>query len=100
MILCSVKLRNVSLSDSDFVLIAVRLKSSRLPSKALRDINGKSLLLRLVERIEKRFSRKQIIICTSVNSGDDEIHTFAIENDIACYRGDELDVMKRFIFVV
>jgi spore coat polysaccharide biosynthesis protein SpsF len=84
-------------SSEDFVFVAVRLKSSRLPRKALIDVEGKPLLLRLVERIEERFSRQQVVLCTSVHPQDDGIQEFAEEHGITCYRGDEMDVMHRFI---
>ena len=83
--------------SEQFVLVAVRLKSTRLLRKALADVAGKPLLLRLVERVAERFPRDKIVLCTSVNPQDDGIEEFARQHGIASYRGDEQDVMARFI---
>jgi len=89
--------RNVLSREGVYVLVAVRMKSSRLPLKALLDINGKPLLLRLIDRISERISLNKIIICTSSNLQDDAIESFSIQNDLNYFRGSELDVMDRFI---
>jgi spore coat polysaccharide biosynthesis protein SpsF len=80
-----------------YVFIAVRMKSSRLPLKAMLDIFGKPLLLRLIERIAESISLSKIVICTSTNSQDDEIEHFAIRHKFNYFRGAEMDVMGRFI---
>ena len=83
--------------NEQFIFVAVRLKSTRLLRKALADVAGKPLLLRLVERIAERFPFDRIVLCTSVNPQDDEIEEFANKHGVNCFRGDELDVMDRFI---
>jgi len=80
-----------------YVLVAVRMKSSRLPLKALLNVYGKPLLLRLIDRLSERISLNKIIICTSSNVQDDVLESFCIQNDINYFRGSELDVMDRFI---
>lgn len=80
-----------------YVFVAVRLKSTRLLRKALADVAGKPLLLRLVERVAEKFPRDRIVLCTSVNPQDDEIAELARQHRLNCYRGDEQDVMARFI---
>lgn len=73
------------------------MKSSRLARKALLDVGGKPLLLRLVERVAEKFPRERIVLCTSTHPQDDEIEDFAGRHGLDCFRGDELDVMARFI---
>lgn len=80
-----------------FVFVAVRLKSTRLQRKALADVAGKPLLLRLVERVSEGFPRERIVLCTSTHPQDDELEAFARQHGLHCYRGDEQDVMARFI---
>jgi spore coat polysaccharide biosynthesis protein SpsF len=80
-----------------YVFVAVRMKSSRLALKAMLDIYGKPLLLRLVERISESIPLDKIVICTSDNSQDDEIIEFSIRHDLNFFRGDEMDVISRFI---
>jgi len=79
------------------VFVAVRMKSSRLPLKALSDIHGKPLIQRLVNRLLETTPQNRIILCTSVHSQDDAIQYFASENGLNCFRGDEMDVMGRFL---
>ncbi len=80
-------------------LVAVRLKSSRLPKKALADLYGESLIIRLTERVRQAKIPAEVIWCTSTNSQDDSLAQLASERGISCFRGSELDVMSRFIQV-
>jgi len=82
---------------SAFLFIAVRLKSTRLPKKALADIAGKPMLLRLIERQLECFSHEQLVVCTSTHAQDDPLEILAYKAGVHCFRGDKLDVMKRFI---
>ena len=90
-------MNNILGKESTYVFIAVRMKSSRLPLKAMLDIFGKPLLLRLIERIAESISLSKIVICTSTNSQDDEIEHFAIRHKFNYFRGGAMDVMGRFI---
>ncbi len=53
-------------------LITARLKSSRLPLKIMKDLNGKPVIQRIVERAREIHSipDKDIVICTSANPQD------------------------------
>ncbi len=88
---------NVLTKPEFHVFVAVRMKSSRLPFKAMLDVYGKSMLLRLVERLAEKIPKGNIVICTSINAQDDEIERFSNLHQLNVYRGDELDVMDRFI---
>jgi spore coat polysaccharide biosynthesis protein SpsF len=79
------------------VLIAVRMKSSRLKSKALSEIEGKPLVGHLIERMKRVQNAGQIILCTSTHKDDEVLLDIADQYGIKKYAGDELDVMKRFI---
>jgi len=80
-------------------LVAVRLKSSRLPLKALADLSGKPLIIRLTERVREAKIPSDIVWCTSTHPQDDPLEELANKNNISIYRGSELDVMARFIDV-
>ena len=80
-------------------LVAVRLKSSRLPRKALADLNGKPLIIRLTDHVRQAKIPHDVIWCTSTHSQDDPLEQLASEHGITCFRGSELDVMSRFIEV-
>ena len=81
------------------ILVAVRLKSTRLPRKAMADLCGKPLIIRLTERVRQAEIPYEVVWCTSKNSQDDPLEQLAVEHGISVYRGSELDVMSRFIEV-
>jgi spore coat polysaccharide biosynthesis protein SpsF (cytidylyltransferase family) len=80
-------------------LVAVRLKSRRMPRKALADLAGQPLIVRLTERVSQAKLPGAVYWCTSTNADDDPLEALADQTDAWIYRGDELDVMSRFIEV-
>jgi len=78
-------------------LIAVRMKSRRLPKKALLKLNGKPMIVRLYERLLLSKGLSEVIICTSIHRDDDPIEKIANRYDMAVFRGHEDDVMERFL---
>lgn len=77
------------------ICVAVRMKSSRCPKKALADLYGQPLILRLHERVQE--AGYPIVWCTSTHKEDNKLAQLARWNSIDCYQGDELDVMSRFL---
>lgn len=76
-------------------LITARLKSSRLPLKLLLDLNGKTMVERVIERVKQVGYVQDVVLCTSINAQDRPLVDIAIKNDIYYYLGDEGDVLKR-----
>jgi len=76
-------------------LITARLKSTRLPQKLLKSINGKPLIEIMVDQIRQIPSAEKIIVCTSTNPEDDRLASFCSEAGILCHRGSEEDVLAR-----
>jgi spore coat polysaccharide biosynthesis protein SpsF len=76
-------------------LITARLKSSRLPQKLLLDLNGRSILERVIDRCKKVADVSEIILCTSTNPQDKPLVDTALKNNIYYYLGSEPDVLKR-----
>lgn len=76
-------------------LITARLKSSRLPQKLLLDLNGRTILERVIDRCKKVSDISEIILCTSTNPQDKPLVDTALKNDIYYYLGSEPDVLKR-----
>ena len=87
------------MTDKVLVLVAVRLKSIRLPRKALADLYGQPVIARLTERVQQAKIPAEVIWCTSTNKQDDLIEELASQSNVKCFRGAELDVMSRFIEV-
>jgi spore coat polysaccharide biosynthesis protein SpsF len=79
--------------------IIVRLKSKRLPNKALLEINGFSMTEQLIRRIKQSKYVNNIVICTSKNVDDKPLIEKAKDWGVECYAGDEDDVLLRMIQV-
>ena len=76
-------------------LITARLKSTRLPLKIIKDLNGKTVIERLVDRAKEIKDISEIVLCTSTNPQDRPLVDIAQENNIYYFNGDEEDVLKR-----
>ncbi len=84
--------------EADFIITA-RLKSSRLPKKILLEVEGKTLIQHMINRIKHSRKIKKIIIATSTNKQDDILEDIAKQENIFCFRGSEEDVLMRLFFV-
>jgi spore coat polysaccharide biosynthesis protein SpsF len=81
-------------------VIQARIKSKRLPGKVMLPIplhSNKPILLWIIEELKKSSFNNEIIVATSRNVENDIIESFCIQNDINCFRGDEENVLSRFI---
>lgn len=88
------KLENVN--NKAGVVILSRYSSSRLPGKALMKIDGKPVLMYIIERLTQILQKKDIIIATSDEPTDDVIEQFALKNGVDCFRGSLSNVSRRF----
>lgn len=85
------------MQEDIFFIIQARVDSTRLPGKILLPFyKGRSILELLIEKLQRIESAK-IVIATSVNPGNEAVEEFAKSKNILCYRGDENDVLMRFI---
>lgn len=83
-------------------IIQARMKSTRLPGKILLLLplaGGKPLLKWIVDELKKSKYTAAIVIATSVNPENDVLTSFCNTNDVNCFRGDEEDVLSRFISI-
>ena len=78
-------------------LITGRLKSTRLPKKLLLEIEGKSVITHMIDRLKQAKKIDEIIICTSTNEQDKPLGEIAKNNNIQCYFGDPDDVLLRLL---
>lgn len=78
-------------------LITARLKSSRLPLKILLDLNGKTVIERIIDRAKKIKNISEIVVCTSTNPQDKPLVDIAMENGVYYFNGDEEDVLQRLL---
>lgn len=77
--------------------ITARLKSSRLKRKILLDLNGKSVLDRVIERCKVVQGIDGVVLCTSTNPEDSVLYENALINRIQFYPGSEDDVLDRLL---
>ena len=77
-------------------IIQARMGSERLPGKVLLEIEGKPMLLHIVERLKSCRLIDEIIIATSHNAEDDAIAELAKEHSIPVVRGSGDNVLSRF----
>jgi glutamate-1-semialdehyde aminotransferase/spore coat polysaccharide biosynthesis protein SpsF (cytidylyltransferase family) len=77
-------------------IVQARMGSSRLPGKSMADIEGKPMLLRVVDRVKRASLVDRVVVATSRQPADDAIEEMCRANAIQCYRGSENDVLDRF----
>ncbi len=76
-------------------IIVSRLKSQRLPNKALKLINNEPLITHLIKRLKLAKNVDKIVLATTKNNEDLKICNLAKNNKINFFRGDEKNVLKR-----
>jgi glutamate-1-semialdehyde 2,1-aminomutase/spore coat polysaccharide biosynthesis protein SpsF len=77
-------------------ILQARVASTRLPGKVLADIAGHPMLWHVVNRVRHAKLVNQLVVATSDKPSDDPIADFCNREGIACFRGNEDDVLDRF----
>jgi len=79
------------------VVIQARIGSNRLPGKTLMPLNGKSLLKRVIDNVRSLNFVDQIVVATTTLEEDNLIDFFCQEKKINVFRGDNHNLLKRFV---
>lgn len=79
------------------VIIQARMTSTRLPGKVLLDLAGRPLLSQQLARLRASRETDEIVIATTVNATDDPLVELARKEGVRCFRGDEQDVLSRYL---
>jgi len=82
-------------NDKVIASIQARSSSSRLPSKVLKKICNKPMLLLMLERLSKCKLLDEIIIATTDNEKDDPIAELSTKYGYNVFRGSEFDCLDR-----
>jgi spore coat polysaccharide biosynthesis protein SpsF len=77
------------------ILITARLKSKRLPLKALKLIKGRPMICHMLDRLRLAQKPEQIIICTSTVEKDRPLIQIAAQENVQYFCGDPDDVLLR-----
>lgn len=80
------------------VIIQARMGSSRLPGKVMKNIEGKTILQHVIDRLKESKIVDEVIVATTINKIDDILEDECINLDIKCFRGSEDDVLSRYYF--
>ena len=83
------------MGDHTVIIVQARMSSSRLPGKVLMPILGKSLLHRMIERLQMIRHKALIVIATSEEPSDDIIVEEAFRVGVPCFRGNLNNLLDR-----
>lgn len=76
-------------------IVQARFGSTRLPGKMLLDLCGHPILHWVLARACRSREVNLVVLATSTSRDDDPLTTLANDLGIACFRGDEHDVLGR-----
>jgi len=76
--------------------VQARTGSTRLPGKALLDIEGQTMLARVVGRCRRARSLDEVVVATTVEPADDAIVAECERLGARVFRGSERDVLSRY----
>lgn len=100
------KTKNQMLKEEDFkkakiaTIIACRLKSSRLPKKALAKIGDLTSVEYCIKNALKFKNVDQVILATSSLESDAELKDYTYNNKVIFHTGHPEDVMKRYLDII
>lgn len=87
-------------NQSVWAIVVARMASSRMPGKAMAEVNGQPTVLHLLERLKLADTLDRIVLCTTTLDEDDAIADLAERAGVACHRGPVEDVLGRMLGAV
>ena len=76
--------------------VMARTGSSRLPNKAMADLGGQPMWVRVVNRVRRAKRLDETIVATTTNTRDDVIAETCVRRGWRYFRGEEYDVLDRY----
>jgi spore coat polysaccharide biosynthesis protein SpsF (cytidylyltransferase family) len=80
--------------------VPCRMKSSRLPNKAIKDIYGISAVQRCLLNVKAMEKVDKVVLATSTNHEDDVLQYHILDGEVELVRGSEDDVVDRFMPII
>lgn len=77
-------------------IVQARMGSTRLPGKVLMDLNGSTVLARVIIRLRRATLVDRVVIATTDSLADVAIVQECQRYGVACFRGSENDVLDRY----
>lgn len=84
------------MSRSVIAIIQARMRSTRLPGKVLADLEGDTVLARVIARVRRCELINDVVVATSSDSADDPIVVECSRLSARVFRGSENDVLDRY----
>lgn len=78
-------------------IVQARMGSTRLPGKTLERIGNSTCLELLLQRLQRANLLDRIVVATTLHEEDAKICDVVSKHRIACYRGPDRDVLKRYL---
>lgn len=79
-------------------IIQARMGSTRLPEKVMKNLQGKTVLEHVIERVKQSKLIDEIIIATTTHERDEVIESEALRCGVDAFRGSEDDVLARYYY--
>lgn len=83
------------MGDNTVIVVQARMSSSRLPGKVMMPILGKSLLYRMIERLQMIRHKALVVIAASEEQSDNIIEEEAKNIGVPCFRGSLNNLLDR-----
>jgi spore coat polysaccharide biosynthesis protein SpsF len=77
-------------------VIQARMGSTRLPGKVLADLEGRTMLERILARLARARGLSLVTVATTTLAEDDPIASLCRDRGIECVRGSPTDVLDRY----
>ena len=77
-------------------IVQARMGSSRLPGKVLEDVEGETVLARVLNRLRRARLINELLVATTNGTADDAIVQECRRCSVLVCRGDEDDVLDRY----
>ena len=78
-------------------IIQARMGSTRLPGKVLKDLGGKTVLSRVINRVRRALLIDELLVATTDQPADDAIADECRNCSVRTTRGAEEDVLDRYV---
>jgi spore coat polysaccharide biosynthesis protein SpsF len=82
--------------DKVLTIVQARIGSTRLSSKVLRDLAGKTALEHVIHRVSRSKLAGEVIVATTINKSDLPIVKLCADMDVSVYCGCEEDPLERY----
>ena len=81
---------------SIIAIVQARMGSTRLPGKVLKDLAGKPMLLRVLERVSAASAVQKVVVAIPDLPESNVLEKFCASAGYSCFKGSEQDLLDRY----